>query len=147
MRAEKDFEELLSLLNRHKVRYCIVGSYAVAFHSRPRYTKDLDILIDPNPQNARRILKALADFGFRSLKLTKRDFVKAGNVIQLGYEPLRVDIITKIEGLNFNEVWRNRVVGSYGKHKVMFMGKKELIRNKQSLFRDQDKVDLKRLLK
>lgn len=76
MKTQKDYEELLELLNKHKVKYCIVGSYAVAFYSRPRYTKDIDILIEPTPENAGKILKALNEFGFGSLKLSEKDFTE-----------------------------------------------------------------------
>jgi len=105
MRAEKDFEEFLKSLNRHKVKYLIVGSFAVAFYARARYTKDMDILIEPNPENGKRIVKALAEFGFGSLHLTERDFCKKGNIIQLGYEPVRIDMLTSLEGCGFKRVW------------------------------------------
>ena len=78
--AERDFEELLRLFNRYRVRYCIVGAYAVAFHARPRYTKDMDILIEPSIENGRKIVEALKAFGFGQLKLTPRDFVQPMNL-------------------------------------------------------------------
>jgi hypothetical protein len=75
MKAEKDFEELFALFNKHRVRYCIVGSYAVAFHARPRYTKDIDILIEASPKNSRSVVRALNEFGFKSLRLSDKDFL------------------------------------------------------------------------
>lgn len=82
--AERDFEELLGLFNRHRVRYCIVGAYAVAFHARPRYTKDIDLLVEPSLENGRKIVAALKAFGFGSLKLTPEAFAQPGRFIQLG---------------------------------------------------------------
>jgi hypothetical protein len=145
MAVEKDYEELLKLFNKHKVRYCIVGAYAVAFYAKPRYTKDMDILVEPELENARKIIKALGDFGFKSLGLKESDFSQKGKIIQLGYEPLRIDIITSIEGCNFKKVWQNKTKGIYGKQKVFFIGIKELIKNKKTLGRKQDEIDLEML--
>ncbi|MEW6607254.1 MAG: hypothetical protein AB1414_07335 [bacterium] len=130
------------LLNKNKVKYCIVGAYAVAFYAKPRYTKDIDILVEPTLANSKRIIKTLNEFGFESLELKASDFAQSGKIIQLGYEPVRVDIITSIEGCSFKEVWVGKEVGIYGKEKVFFIGIKELIKNKQSLNRKQDQVDL-----
>lgn len=146
MKVEKDYEELLKLLNKNKVKYCIVGAYAVAFHAKPRYTKDMDIFIEPSEENGKRILKALNEFGFKELDLKEEDFTQKGIVIQLGYEPLRVDIVTSIEGCTFEEVWENKVKGHYGNEKVYFIGLNELIKNKKKSKRKQDKVDLEILL-
>lgn len=144
-KTEKDYEELLELFNKHKVRYCIVGAYAVAFHSIPRYTKDMDLFVEASPQNAKKVLQALREFGFSSLKLKEQDFSKAGKTIQLGYEPIRVDILTSIDGCAFSQVWKNRKRGAYGRQKVYFIGKKDLIKNKKASNREQDKADLGKL--
>ena len=141
MAVEKDYEELLKLFNKHKVRYCIVGAYAVAFYAKPRYTKDIDILVEPESGNARKIINALNEFGFKSLGLKESDLNRPDKIIQLGYEPVRVDIITAIEGCNFKKVWQNKTIGIYGKQKVFFIGIKELIKNKKASGRKQDKVD------
>ena len=93
MEAQKDFKELLKLFNKHKVEYIIVGAYALAFHGCPRYTGDLDILINPSPSNAKNILKAIKEFGFGSLNLAIEDFSSENKVIQLGMSPIRVDIL------------------------------------------------------
>ncbi|MEW6686046.1 MAG: hypothetical protein AB1393_07565 [Candidatus Edwardsbacteria bacterium] len=146
MRVEKDYEELLGLLNKNRVKYCIIGSYAVAFYAKPRYTKDMDILVEPNIENGKRIVKALNEFGFESLNLNEKDFSQEGRIIQLGYEPVRVDIITSIEGCNFKQIWENKEMGNYGKQKVFFIGINELIKNKQASNRHQDKADLDILL-
>ncbi len=146
MKIEKDYEDLLRLLNKHKVKYSIIGSYAVAFYAKPRYTKDIDILVEPDITNSRRIIKALNEFGFQSLELEANDFAQPGKIIQLGYEPVRVDIMTSIAGCNFEEVWDKKQVGVYGEEKVFFIGINELIKNKQNSNRKQDHVDLDILL-
>lgn len=142
MNIEKDYAELLELFNENKVKYCIVGAYAVAFYALPRYTKDMDILVEPSIENARRIIKSLNEFGFKNVGLTEKDFYNEGKIIQLGYEPVRVDIMTSIEGVSFKEVWVNRRRARYGQQKVFFIGIDELIRNKKTSKRKKDKVDL-----
>jgi hypothetical protein len=146
MKVEKDYEELLELFNRHNVRYCIVGSFALAFYARPRYTKDLDILVEPSSQNAQRILDSLNDFGFGSLQLSEQDFMKPGQIIQLGYEPVRIDLITSIEGMDFKEIWNNRAAGQFGKTPVFFIGVNDFIKTKKAANRSQDRADLEILL-
>ena len=141
-KVEKDFQELLALFNKHKVHYCIIGAFAVAFHAVPRYTKDLDLLIEADLENGKRIVAALQEFGFGSLKLKPTDFVKEGQFIQLGYEPLRIDLITSIDGIKFSHVWKNKEKGTYGLEKVFFIGLNELIKNKKASGRKQDLVDL-----
>ena len=142
MKIQKDYEELLELFNKYKVVYCIVGAYAVAFHARPRFTKGLDILVKPEIENGKRIIDALREFGFRSPDLTEKDFSRGGRIIQLGYEPVRVDIVTSIDGCTFTEIWKNRQRGMYGKQKVSCIGMKELIKNKKASGRTQDQADL-----
>lgn len=142
MRIEKDYEELLRLLNKHNVKYCIVGAYAVAFYRRPRYTKDMDIFVEPSVENGKKIVQALNDFGFGELQLSEKDFSEEGNIVQLGYEPVRVDIITSMTGVNFAEAWKNRTTGRYGRENVFFIGLKELMKNKEMTGRKQDIADL-----
>jgi len=131
------------LFNKNKVKYFIIGAYAVAFYARPRYTKDIDILVEPDIENGERIIKALKEFGFKSLKLSTKDFTKKGRIIQLGYEPIRVDIITSIPKTNFKEMWKNKKRSKYGDEKVFFIGQKDLIKIKKLSGREQDKVDIK----
>lgn len=90
----QDFKEFIELLAKNKVEYLIVGGYAVGIHGYPRYTGDLDVWVNPTEQNSALVLKAVDEFGFPSFKLTQNDFSKPGNVIQLGYPPLRIDLIT-----------------------------------------------------
>jgi hypothetical protein len=143
MRVEKDYEDLLRLFNKNKVRYCIIGAYAVAFYARPSYTKDIDILIEPDIRNGEKIVKALNEFGFESCCLSSKDFIKKGSIIQLGYEPVRVDIITSIPKVDFKEIWKNKKSGKYGDEKIFFVGLKDLIKIKKISKRKQDKVDIK----
>jgi hypothetical protein len=146
VKTEKDYEEFLALLNKHKVRYCIIGAFALAFHARPRYTKDIDILIGTSADNAKKTLKVLAEFGFGSLNLTVEDLTAEGNIIQLGYEPVRIDIMTSIKGFDFSEAWRNRVTGFYGQQTVNYIDRQNLIKLKKLSNRLQDKADLELLL-
>ena len=147
MKVEKDYEDLLELLNKHNVKYCIIGSYALAFHAEPRYTKDIDILVENSIENAQKILDALNEFGFGSLQLTEEDFTEPGQIIQLGYEPVRVDFMTSIKGMDFHNIWKNRVTGKFGLQKVFFIGAEDLIASKKISNRSQDQTDLKVLQK
>jgi hypothetical protein len=146
VKTEKDYEEFLELLNKHNVRYCIIGAFALAFHVRPRYTKDMDVLIEATADNAKRLLAALDDFGFESLSLTVDDFTTRGNIIQLGYEPVRINIITSIEGLDFTQIWESRVAGPYGRQTVNYIDRENLIRAKKISGRAQDQADVELLL-
>jgi predicted nucleotidyltransferase len=145
LRAEKDFEELFGLFNKHSVRYCIIGSYAVAFYAKPRYTKDIDILIESSAENSIRVVRALKAFGFENLPLTERDFRKKKKIIQLGYEPLRIDLLTSVAGLSFHRIWKNKRRGIYGGEKVYFIGLEDLMSLKMRSSRLQDKTDLEML--
>ena len=104
----RDFKEFIELLNEHSVRYLVVGGYAVAFHGYPRYTKDIDIWIELSLENADKILKALNEFGFGSLDLTPDDFLESDQIIQLGYPPNRIDILTTLKDLKFEDCYEVR---------------------------------------
>jgi hypothetical protein len=106
----------------------------------------LDILVEPSKENAQRIVKSLLGFGFKSLSLTERDFIQKGKIIQLGYEPVRVDLLTSIRSNNFAAIWKNRKTGKYGAQKVFFIGLAELIKNKKKSRRKQDSVDVYKLM-
>ncbi|MFH1877146.1 MAG: hypothetical protein ABH865_09700 [Candidatus Omnitrophota bacterium] len=142
MELQKDFKELLGLFNKHRVEYVIVGAYALAFHGYPRYTGDLDILVKPNQDNAKKILTAIKDFGFKSLKLTLQDLSSPKKVIQLGIPPIRIDILTSITGVTWKQISASRVRGKYGNTTVYFIGKAELITNKRSIGRHKDLADI-----
>jgi len=142
MRTEKDFVEFLKLLRKHRVKFCIIGAFAVGWHAKGRYTKDMDILVEPSIANGRKILKALKEFGFEDKRLTAEIFTDKSAIIQLGYEPVRIDLLMEIEGLDFDEIWRGREAGFYGDVKVYYIGLKELIKAKSLSKRKIDKVDL-----
>jgi predicted nucleotidyltransferase len=141
-KVTKDFEELLDAFLRHEVRFVIVGAHALAHHAKPRYTKDLDLFVEPSAENARHIVAALDEFGFGSLGITSADFERPGLILQLGAPPNRVDLMTSIDGVSFVEAWHSRVEGAYGSVRVPFIGYEALIRNKSTAGRHQDLADL-----
>lgn len=144
---EKDFAELLRCFNNAGVRYCIVGAFAVGFHAVPRYTKDMDLLVEPTRSNGKKICRALKAFGFGALAITPEDFNRPGRFIQLGYEPVRVDLITSLPGVTFTQVWKARQRGAYGGEPVWFIGREELAHSKRAAGRLQDLADLDMLRK
>jgi len=111
MEVQKDFRDLLELLSTHKVEYMIVSAYALAFHGVPRYTGDMDIYVKPDPGNAQRIMAALNDFGFGSAELSATDFEAEDKIVQLGSPPVRVDIVTSITGVSWEEAASGRIEG------------------------------------
>lgn len=145
MEAQQDFRDLLKLFNDHGVEYIIVGAYALAYHGAPRYTGDIDILVRPNVENAQRILRALNDFGFGSVGLTIDDFVNPDKVVQLGVAPVRVDIVTSITGVSWEEAAAGQVEGIYGDVVVRYLGRKEFILNKRAIGRKKDQADIEAL--
>ncbi|MBW1769465.1 MAG: hypothetical protein JRJ65_20760 [Deltaproteobacteria bacterium] len=147
MNVEKDFREFIALLNGHDVRYLIIGGFAFSFYAEPRYTKDIDILIENSHENADNLIKALQVFGFTDTALSQKDFLESGQVIQLGVAPVRIDILTSIKGIDFRNLWKNRVAGRYGDIKVWFISKNDLIRIKRISGRKQDIADIEKLEK
>lgn len=145
MEIQQDFKELLELFNKHNVEYVVVGGYALAFHGAPRYTGDMDILVNPDVINAGRIIAALEDFGFGSVGLTATDFERPGQIIQLGVPPVRVDIITSITGVSCEDAFSTRVKGKYGDTPVYFIGREQFLLNKRALGRKKDLADLEAL--
>jgi len=145
MNVPKDYEEFFELLNLHKARYLIVGAHAVAFHGQPRFTGDIDIFVACDRKNADRLLEVVERFGFKNVGINKDDFLKPDLILQLGYPPFRIDILTNINGVIFKSAWKNRVKGTFGKHKVWYISKSDLIRNKRAVGRTQDSFDLELL--
>jgi hypothetical protein len=142
MEVQQDFRDLLVLFNKHEIDYVIVGAYALAFHGSPRYTGDLDVFVKPDSTNARRIMQALGEFGFGSVGLTAADFEEEGKVVQLGFPPVRVDIITSITGVTWEQARSGRVDGHFGDVTVHFIGRDDFIANKRALGRRKDLADL-----
>jgi len=145
MEVQQDFRDLLALFNAHRVDYIIVGAHALAYHGAPRYTGDMDIFVRPHRENAKRIMEALDEFGFGSLGLAAQDFTAPNRVTQLGVAPVRIDIVTSITGVSWEEAAAGRVQGSYGDVVVHFLGRQEFILNKRALGRKKDQADLEAL--
>ena len=145
MQIEKDFEELVKLFNKHKVIFIIVGGYALAFHGAHRYTGDIDFFVKPDRDNAKRIVNALYDFGFGFLDFDTKDFSIPGKIIQLGVPPVRIDIITSLSGVSWDDAYESRVNGKYGRQKVYFIGKKQFLKNKKVTSRHKDLADIEAL--
>lgn len=137
----RDQTDFLACLNRHGVRALVVGAHALAFHAKPRYTKDLDVFVEASEENARRLVSALGEFGFAALGLKVPDFSAEGRIVQLGQEPNRIGIITRISGVTFAEAWANRTEATYAGQRVIFIGREDLIRNKDAAGRPQDRAD------
>ena len=141
----QDFSEFVELLNKHNAEYLIVGGYAVGLHGHPRYTGDLDIWLNPTEENAIKILKCVNEFGFSSFNLKVEDFTKEGNIIQLGYPPLRIDLLTEIDGVSFSDCFENRKVVDIDDLKVNFIGYQDLLKNKKETGRPKDLDDIDNL--
>jgi hypothetical protein len=141
----RDFKEFIQSLNDNRVRYLVIGGYAVALHGYPHYTKDIDIWIEMTPQNAARVVRALEQFGFASLNLRAEDFLVPEQVIQLGYPPARIDLITTPPGVDFETCYASRVEVIIEDVKVNFIDLENLKKNKQASGRLQDLADLENL--
>ena len=140
-----DFKEFIQLLNENSVHYLVVGGYAVAIHGYPRYTKDIDIWIELSPENARKITLTLDKFGFSSLGLQASDFLEADMIIQLGYPPNRIDLITSLSGVDFEPCFNNRLEVDIDGTLVAFINLENLKVNKRATGRAQDLADLENL--
>ena len=141
----KDFREFIELLNENEVRYLVVGGYAVAFHGHPRYTKDLDVWIGLSPEKANKILDALIKFGFGSLGLKSEDFLESDQIIQLGYPPNRIDILTTLKDMNFEDCYNTRVEVEIRGLPINFIDIESLKKNKRATGRPQDLADVENL--
>jgi len=140
--VSKDFKEFIELLNKNNVNYLLVGGYAVGYHSRPRYTEDIDIWIEPSLENAKKIIHVLNKFGFTGVSVSIEELIQPEKIIQLGLPPQRIDILTSIDGVNFNEAWERRIVDSFGDIPVFIISLKDLIKNKSSSGRIKDLQDI-----
>ena len=145
MTIQRDFEELLRLLEQNSVRYMIIGGYAVAFHGYPRFTKDIDIFFLNSDDNIEKLQKSLMTFGFPKSAVPHKLFRKKGDIIQFGVVPMRIDLLNKIPGITFEEAEQHLTRGFFGDVEVNFIGKNELIKNKRASRRPQDEVDAGKL--
>jgi hypothetical protein len=142
MLQSRDFKELLKLLEKHEVRYLVVGGYAVMLYSEPRWTKDLDLWIAIDPPNARAVFRALQEFGAPLANLTEEDFGAPGYFYQMGNPPLRVDVMMGLPGGEFEAAWARRRTIVLGDCRIHFIGKDDLIDVKLASGRDQDLKDV-----
>jgi hypothetical protein len=141
MPLTRDLREFIECLNSNGVEYLIVGALAVSWHGFPRYSGDIDFLIRPDPSNAELVLRALGQFGFGSLDIAASDLTTPGKVIQLGYEPNRIDLMTSLTGVSFDEAWEGRAAGRLDEIPVYFIGRAALLRNKDATGRPKDMID------
>lgn len=140
-----DFEELLRAFSDGGVEHLVVGAHALAAHGHVRATKDLDVWIRPTPENAARAYRALAAFGAPLAELEEADLAVPGTVFQIGVAPLRIDVLTEIDGLTFEEAWAGRVPARLGAVATAVLSREHLIRNKRASGRLQDLADVERL--
>ncbi len=141
----RDFKEFLQLLNSRKIEYLIVGGYAVGFHGYPRATGDLDVWVAVNERNALKLVEVLRAFGFNLPELKKDLFLEREKVIRMGVPPMRLEILTSIDGVLFNSCYKNRIIADLGELQVNFISKEDLLINKRASGRPQDLVDFDKL--
>ena len=145
MNLQKDLKEFVELLSALDVHFLIVGAFAVAYYGYPRYTSDIDLFVEKSADNAQRILNALHQFGFGEVGLTEQDFLREDQVIQLGVAPNRIDIMTFLSGISFEEAWVSRELGELSGMTVPFISRAMLKCNKAATGRAQDLADLEHL--
>ena len=147
MLLPSDYKDLLKLLNKHRVRYLIVGAYAVIYYTEPRYSKDIDIWIEPEKENAKKVFAALKEFGAPLQGISAEDFTKKTHVYQIGVAPVRVDIIMGVGGLEFTTAWKYKVKAGLENIKVNIIGEEQLIQTKEKASRPSDLLDIEALKK
>lgn len=144
VRVNEDFLDLLSMLLRADARFLVVGAYAMAVHGVPRATGDIDVWVDPDPANADRVWRALLEFGapIEEMGVSRKDLETPDVVIQIGLPPRRIDVLTRISGVSFEEAWANRSVYSLNTLSIPVLGRADLVRNKRASGRPKDLADL-----
>src|ERR1035438_492466 len=145
-----DYRELLSILNAHRVKYLVIGAYAVAIHAQPRATKDLDILVKANPENAKAVFAALAEFGAPLQGLSAADFEEPGPFFRIGREPVGVDILTAVPGVDFDAAWPRRIEDVFDEAtnlQANFISREDLLAAKRAAGRPQDLADIEAIEK
>lgn len=147
MDGNPHFSDMLRALNGEKVRYLIVGAYAVMYHSEPRYTKDLDLWIEPTPENAERVWTALKKFGAPLVNVTVADFQDPDAIYRIGREPDRIDFIMQIDPLRFADSWKRRCRAMIGETPAQFINLKDVLKAKRRAGRPQDLLDIARITK
>ncbi len=143
MTIPKDFREFIDVLNARAVEYVVVGGYALAFHGAPRFTGDIDFFVNPSEENAQRVVDALKDFGFPAADVNPKDFAVEERVFQIGVPPLRIDLLTSIDGVAWEEIVA--VPAEMDGVMANFIGRDDLVRNKRASGRAKDRADLEAL--
>lgn len=141
----QDFRDLLAEFNVRQVEFLLVGAHALAAHGHVRATQDLDVWVNPAPENAKHVLEALRAFGAPLHDLTEKDLATPGLIFQIGVEPIRIDVLTAIDGVQFDQAWANRMVSRYGDQPVGVLSREHLIKNKLTVARTQDLADVEAL--
>lgn len=137
-----DFDEFTACLNAHGVEFVIVGAYALAFHGAPRFTGDLDVLVRPTVENARRLIRALHEFGFPVADLTPEAVADQRRMLELGVPPVQIHVMSAISGVEWEEAWADRSEGPFGRQTVPFLGRETFLRNKRAAGRPKDLADI-----
>ena len=145
LKLETDFIDFVKLCNKYDVEYLVIGGYAVSIHGYPRSTKDLDICIKISEENSEKMVQVIKEFGFASLKLTKEDFLKSNFFTQLGYDPVRIDIVNDLDAVPFEVAWMNKRIVDFENTKINFIGYADLLKVKESAGRPQDLADIHKL--
>ena len=145
LKLPKDFQEFIQSLQSRQVKFLVIGGYAVAYHGHPRFTGDVDFFVECSPENGDRISLAIADFGLASFGLKAEDFSQIGMVVQLGRPPRRIDILTGVDGIDFETAWNSRIEVSLADLVVPFISKEQLILSKRAAGRQKDLDDLRYL--
>jgi len=144
VKIHPDFRDFIHACNSNQVEYVLVGSFALAYHGHPRATGDMDIWIRPTKQNVRAVLKSIRDFGFQEAGVTEEDLL-SGKIIQLGFPPVRIDILTILDGLQNDEIWDGRQKGKFGDLDVAYISREAFIKNKRKIGRHKDLADIELL--
>ncbi|MBN8460538.1 MAG: hypothetical protein J0M04_22130 [Verrucomicrobia bacterium] len=142
-----DFRDLLRALNESEVRHLVVGGYAVIHHAQPRFTKDLDLWIEPSPENARRLMRAFAAFGLPLIGVDEADFAVPGTQFCMGVPPCQIDFLTTVPGLEFSSAWERKVISMERDLPIPYLGRDDLILAKQTAGRLQDLADIEEVLR
>ncbi|MFZ1976580.1 MAG: nucleotidyltransferase [Bacteroidota bacterium] len=142
MKVEKDYEDFIRLLNSQSVEYLLVGAYAVAYYAEPRNTGDIDFLINPTKKNAKKVLAVLKKFGFEKLDISENDLLNPDLVIQLGFPPVRIDLLTSLGTAQFKDLFIKKSMIRMGKENTNVISYEHLITSKKAAGRPKDKSDL-----
>jgi hypothetical protein len=145
MKLHRDLREFIGLLKSHEVEYLVIGGWAFGYHATPRYTGDFDFFVRCTPENARRLRTVLNAFGFEGLTEFENNFLQGDRIIQFGVPPNRIDILTRIAGVEFEDAWKDRVEGELDGMLLPFISRQKLIQNKLAAGRSKDLADVEAL--